>query len=683
MYVSVVNEAGDAGPRPRPGRLRRPRGQRRARSAARRAGRRADADRHARRHQPGRARATSRDMRDGAAAVHRRADRRRAARTRSRSSPSASGRPIFADYSTDRGGAEEGRRSHLGARPTAARTCSTAIIETSQGFKKREAPRPVIVAITTEGPELSNRQYQQVLEPLRASRRRLHVDHARPAVVEPQRRGPQSQRRARPGTADDRRQPRRAADEHGARGPAAAAGRRADAPVPVTYARPQSLIPPERVTVAAAKPGLTARGTLIKEHAGTPVTASSFLAPSVAVVAAAVAALDATPSRRRSSRSSSPPPAGRRRPFRAGVDLVSLNVTVTDGTDALRHRPRARGLQRLRGRRQAGRHLLQPHQPADRARAAARHQRQHGSEAADGAGSGDRLRQAAAAAGSRRDHRLRQPRRRPRSRSPTSAAELEQAIRKTSAGGSTSLYNAVYIALKDLKKIVAKNAEEIRRQAIVVLSDGEDTSSLLPFEEVLDLAKRSETAIYAIGLRSAEGPARRARASRKRSSSCASSRRKPAAARSSRTRSPSSPASTARSPTSCRASTRSATRRATRRRDGAWRRVVVRVDRPNTTARTKQGYFAPTHAELTAAHELRSPGRSTRSRWSPTRGTSRGAMPVVGRAATTLLVAAALAHTFVIGMQTMEVGHVPMAGATVGDLDVRAGCWRSPTSTSR
>jgi len=37
---------------------------------------------------------------------------------------------------------------------------------------------------------------------------------------------------------------------------------------------------------------------------------------------------------------------------------------------------------------------------------------------------------------------------------------------------------------------------------------------------------------------------------------------------------------------------------------------------------------------------------------------------VVGRSATTLLVFAALAHTFVIGMQTMEVGHVPLAGAT-------------------
>lgn len=36
----------------------------------------------------------------------------------------------------------------------------------------------------------------------------------------------------------------------------------------------------------------------------------------------------------------------------------------------------------------------------------------------------------------------------------------------------------------------------------------------------------------------------------------------------------------------------------------------------------------------------------------------------VGRTATTLLVVAALTHTFVIGMQTMEYGHVPVAGAT-------------------
>src|SRR6478609_10117846 len=38
--------------------------------------------------------------------------------------------------------------------------------------------------------------------------------------------------------------------------------------------------------------------------------------------------------------------------------------------------------------------------------------------------------------------------------------------------------------------------------------------------------------------------------------------------------------------------------------------------------------------------------------------------PPVGRAATTLLVAGALAHTFVVGMQTMEVGHVPVTNAS-------------------
>src|SRR5258708_1489465 len=36
----------------------------------------------------------------------------------------------------------------------------------------------------------------------------------------------------------------------------------------------------------------------------------------------------------------------------------------------------------------------------------------------------------------------------------------------------------------------------------------------------------------------------------------------------------------------------------------------------------------------------------------------------VGRSATTLLVAAALSHTFVIGMRTMEIGHVPVGGAS-------------------
>ncbi|HEY7473730.1 MAG TPA: VWA domain-containing protein, partial [Vicinamibacterales bacterium] len=69
-------------------------------------------------------------------------------------------------------------------------------------------------------------------------------------------------------------------------------------------------------------------------------------------------------------------------------------------------------------------------------------------------------------------------------------AALEQAIRRTQAGGSTSLYNALYTALTELKGMRGQTQGDVRRQAIVALSDGEDTSSLVTFDDVLDLAKR-------------------------------------------------------------------------------------------------------------------------------------------------------------------------------------------------
>ena len=175
-----------------------------------------------------------------------------------------------------------------------------------------------------------------------------------------------------------------------------------------------------------------------------------------------------------------------------------------------------------------------------------------------------------------------------------SATELEQAIRKTSAGGSTSLYNAVYIALKDLKKVVAKNTEEIRRQAIVVLSDGEDTSSLLPFEEVLDLAKRSETAIYAIGLRAPDGPG----ATTKGFKEAEFVLRQFAQETGARSFFPNQLSELAGvyGQISDELSSQYTVGYTSRnpKRDGSWRRVVVRVGRPNLATRTKLGYFAPT-----------------------------------------------------------------------------------------
>ena len=174
------------------------------------------------------------------------------------------------------------------------------------------------------------------------------------------------------------------------------------------------------------------------------------------------------------------------------------------------------------------------------------------------------------------------------------ASEIESAIRRTSAGGSTSMYNAIYIALKDLKKAVATNAEDIRRQAIVVLSDGEDTSSLLPFEEVLDLAKRSETAIYAIGLRSPEGSSSASRGFKEAEFVL----RQLSQETGGRSFFPNQVAdlNAIYSQIADELSSQYTVGYTSKnpKRDGAWRRVVVRTTRQGTQARTKLGYFAPT-----------------------------------------------------------------------------------------
>jgi len=78
---------------------------------------------------------------------------------------------------------------------------------------------------------------------------------------------------------------------------------------------------------------------------------------------------------------------------------------------------------------------------------------------------------------------------------------LESAIRQTRLGRKTALYTALYVALKDVSRIAAKtDGDEPRRRALVVLSDGTDTSSPVAFQDLLDLAVRTDAAIYCIGL---------------------------------------------------------------------------------------------------------------------------------------------------------------------------------------
>ena len=170
-------------------------------------------------------------------------------------------------------------------------------------------------------------------------------------------------------------------------------------------------------------------------------------------------------------------------------------------------------------------------------------------------------------------------------------AALEAAIRSTVSGGSTSLYNAVYIALRELAKVKPPSEEELRRQAIVLLSDGEDTTSLVTYEAVLDLAKRSETAIYTIGLqprdtmglkgfREAEFVLRQLAQETGGRAFFAQKAEELAGVYEQIAEELSSQYTVGYAPTNTA-------------RDGTWRRLLVQVDRPNATARTRRGYYAP------------------------------------------------------------------------------------------
>jgi Ca-activated chloride channel family protein len=170
---------------------------------------------------------------------------------------------------------------------------------------------------------------------------------------------------------------------------------------------------------------------------------------------------------------------------------------------------------------------------------------------------------------------------------------LESAIRRTTAGGSTALYNALYIALKELNKTIRDEPlAESRRRAIVILSDGEDTSSVVGFDEVLDLAARSDTAIYAIGLLG-----RAIQDMRRPTSEAQFVLRRFAEQTGGRAFFPVDVKELAGIYGEIRTELSNqyflAYESNNTRRDGQFRRIAVRVERPGAVARARPGYYAP------------------------------------------------------------------------------------------
>jgi len=184
--------------------------------------------------------------------------------------------------------------------------------------------------------------------------------------------------------------------------------------------------------------------------------------------------------------------------FKSGVDLVPLTVTVTDRTGRYVQDLTAGDFAILEeGQRQVISHFASGHVPVDMAflldtSSSMRDTLRLAQHAARGLvrelREGDRG--AVAAIGSTVSlHQSMTP----------DLARVDEALRSTHADGNTALYDALYVVLRQYQQEL-RDTGEIRRQVLVLLSDGLDTASHVSFDDVLDLVRRVQVTIDVVSL---------------------------------------------------------------------------------------------------------------------------------------------------------------------------------------
>jgi Ca-activated chloride channel family protein len=166
---------------------------------------------------------------------------------------------IVVDYTTNQKQLQDGAK-RIFPRPGSGGNLLEAIVETSKGLEKRKAKRPVIaVLMMDDSVEFGNLYYQQVLDELAKGGAALHVvGLGRPSASQSDELRNRNQVIAL-GT-----------ERTGGRRDLVIALTGADAHMKqlaqellnqyvVTYARPETLIPPQKIEITVTKPGLKAR----------------------------------------------------------------------------------------------------------------------------------------------------------------------------------------------------------------------------------------------------------------------------------------------------------------------------------------------------------------------------------------------------------------------------------------
>ena len=167
---------------------------------------------------------------------------------------------ILRDYTTDQKALADGI-GRVFPMPDSGATLLDAIVEVSRGLQRREEDRAAMVIVTTENIEYSNRHYSDVLDALTKGGAMLHAV----VLMTPAGSSLNDEARNRAFVLD--------------RGPKDTGGTRIDVLTSqsfdgklkelaailksqhqVVYARPQRLIPPQKIEIASAKTGVEAAG---------------------------------------------------------------------------------------------------------------------------------------------------------------------------------------------------------------------------------------------------------------------------------------------------------------------------------------------------------------------------------------------------------------------------------------
>jgi len=152
--------------------------------------------------------------------------------------------------------------------PQSGMTLLDGIFETVNGLQKRETPRAVVVPVITDGVEFTTHYYRDIVNTLVKNRVALHMVTIGPFYHDEEHGTRERSFLLDAGPRESGGQRISLLSAHALDGAMEKLAKELKSQYKVVYSRPESLIPPEKVTVSAGKSGLTVRGAEARGETG-------------------------------------------------------------------------------------------------------------------------------------------------------------------------------------------------------------------------------------------------------------------------------------------------------------------------------------------------------------------------------------------------------------------------------